>query len=75
MADNTPPSDAELIDELASIVSRTVDLIQLATTGPYTSRSAKKIAKRLRFMGKHKAVIPLPSFARRSGRFRERARD
>ena len=53
MADNTPPSDADTIDELASIVIRVSDLIQLATTGPYNSRSPKKIAKRLWDMNKH----------------------
>ena len=52
MADDTPPSDADIIDELASIVIRVSDLIQLATTGPYNSRSPKKIAKRLWRMGK-----------------------
>ena len=49
-----PASDADIIDELASIVIRVSDLIQLATTGPYNSRSPKKIAKRLRHMGKCK---------------------
>ena len=53
MADDTPPSDADLVDELASIVLRVSDLIQLATTGPYNSRSPKKIAKRLWDMNKH----------------------
>ncbi len=54
MADKIPPSDADIIDELASIVIRVSDLIQLATTGPYNSRSPKKIAERLRRMGKCK---------------------
>ncbi len=53
MADNTPLSYAHLVDELASIVIRVSDLIQLATTGPYNSRSPKKIAKRLWDMEKH----------------------
>ena len=54
MADKIPPSDADIIDEHASIVTRVSDLIQLATTGPYNSRSSKKIAERLRRMGKCK---------------------
>ena len=53
MADKIPPSDADIIDELASIVLRLSDLIQLSTTGPYNSRSPKKIAKRLWDMEKH----------------------
>ena len=59
MADNTPPSDADLVDELASIAIRVSDLIQLATTGPYNSRSQKKIAERLRRMGKCKEAEEL----------------
>ena len=54
MADNAPPSDADIIDELASIVLRLSELIQLATTGQYSSRSHKKIAERLGHMGKYK---------------------
>ena len=54
MADKIPPSDADLVDELASIVLRVSNLIKLATTGPYNSRSPKKIAERLRRMGKCK---------------------
>ena len=59
MADNVPPSDADIVDELASVVSRTVDLIQLASTGPYNSRSHKKIAKRLWDMNKLKEAQEL----------------
>ena len=53
MTDNTPPIDAAISDELASIVLRVSDLIQLATTGPYNSRSPRKIAKRLWDLDKH----------------------
>ena len=59
MADNTPLSDADIIDELASIVLRVSDLIQLATTGQYNSRGHKQIAKRLRRMGKQKEAKEL----------------
>ena len=54
MADKIPPSDDDIIDELTSIVLRVSDLMQLATTGPYNSLSSKKIAERLRRMGKCK---------------------
>ena len=75
LADSTPPSDADIIDELASIVVRVSDLIQLATTGPYNSRSPKKIAKRLWDMNKLKEAQELERlFARteelRSASFR-----
>ncbi len=59
MADDTPPSDTDIIDELASIVLRVSDLIQLATTGPYNSRGHKQIAKRLRDMGKQEEAKEL----------------
>ncbi len=59
MADNTPPSDDDIIDELTSIVLRVSDLIQLATTGPYNSRGHKKIAKRLRRVGKQEEAKEL----------------
>ena len=75
MADDTPPSDADIIDELASIVSRAVDLIQLATTGPYTSRSPKKIAKRLRRMGKHKEAKELEMLMARAEELRSTSSD
>ena len=59
MADDTLPSDADIVDELASIVLRVSDLIQLATTGPYNSRSTNKIAQRLRRMGKQEEAKEL----------------
>jgi len=59
LSGNTPPSDADVIDEHASIVTRVSDLIQLATTGQYNSRSPKKIAERLRRMGKHEEAKEL----------------
>ena len=59
MADNTPPSDTDIIDELTSIVLRVSDLMQLATTGPYNSISPKKIAERLQRMGKHEEAKEL----------------
>ncbi|MEK0326924.1 MAG: hypothetical protein QQN63_14600 [Nitrosopumilus sp.] len=43
MADKIPPSDADIIYEHASIVTRVSDLIQLATTGQYNSRGYKQI--------------------------------
>ena len=70
MADNTPPSDADIIDELASIVLRLSDLVQLATTGPYNSRSPKKIAERLRDMGKCKEAEEFETLAARAKELR-----
>ncbi len=59
MADDTPPSDADIIDELASIVSRTVDLMNLVTTGLDDTPDAKEIAERLRRMERHKEAQEL----------------
>ena len=59
MADDTPPSDAGIIEELASIVSRTVDLMNLVTTGLDDTPDAKEIAERLRRMERHKEAKEL----------------
>ncbi len=53
MSDNISPSDTDITNELASIVLRVSELIHLATTGLYNSRSPKKIAKRLWDLNKH----------------------
>jgi len=75
LADNTPPSDADIIDELASIVIRVSDLIQLATTGQYNSRSPKKIAERLRRMGKCKEADEFESLMARAEELKSAASD
>ncbi len=74
MTDNTP-SDADIIDELASIVLRVSDLIQLATTGPYNSRSTKKIAKRLWDMNKHKEAKELEMLVTRAEELKSASSD
>ena len=74
MTDNTP-SDADIIDELASIVLRVSDLIQLATTGPYNSRSTSKIAKRLWDMNKHIEAEEFETLAARAKELRSASSD
>ena len=74
MADSTP-SDADIIDELASIVLRVSDLIQLATTGPYNSRGHKKIAKRLRRMSKHEEAKELEMLIARAKELKSASSD
>jgi len=63
------------IDELASIVIRVSDLIQLATTGPYNSRSHKKIAKRLWDMNKLKEAQELERLFARAKELRSASSD
>ena len=75
MADSTPPSDADIIDELASIVLRVSDLIQLATTGPYNSRGTNKIAKRLRRMGKQEEAKELEMLIARAEELKSASSD
>ena len=75
MADNIPSSDADIIDELASVVLRVSDLIQLATTGPYNSRSHKKIAKRLWDMNKHIEAEEFETLAARAKELRSASSD
>ncbi len=75
MADSAPPSDADIIDELASIVLRVSDLVQLSTTGPSNSPSSKKIAKRLRRMGKHKEAKELEMLIARAEELKSASSD
>ena len=75
MADKISPSDADIIDELASIVLRLSDLIQLSTTGPYNSRSHKKIAERLRRMGKCKEADEFETLAARAEELKSASSD
>ncbi len=74
MTDNTP-SDADIIDELASIVLRVSDLIQLATTGPYNSRGTNKIAKRLGRMGKQEEAKELEMLIARAKELKSASSD
>ncbi len=75
MADNTPLSNTDITGEFASIVIRVSDLIQLATTGPYNSRSTSKIAKRLRRMGKHKEAKELETLIARAEELKSASSD
>ena len=58
MADSTP-SDADIIDELASIVTRVSDLMEQITTGLDDTPDAEEAAQRLRHMRKHKEADEL----------------
>ncbi len=75
MAENTPLSDTDITGELASIVIRVSDLIQLATTGPYNSRGHKKIARRLRRMGKGKEAKELEMLIARAEELKSASSD
>ncbi len=75
MADDTPPSDADIIDELASIVSRTVDLMNLVTTGLDDTPDAEEVAGRLRRMGKHEEAKELEMLVARAEELRSTSSD
>jgi len=75
MADKIPPSDDDVIDELTSIVLRLSDLVQLSTTGPSNSPSSKKIAKRLRRMGKCKEADEFETLIARAEELRSSSSD
>ncbi len=59
MADSTPPSDADIVDEFAAIVARVADLMKLTTTGPDDTPDAYEVTNRLRRMGKHEEAKEL----------------
>ena len=75
MADDTPSSDTDITGEFASIIERVSDLIELATTGPYNSRSPNKIAKRLRRMGKHEEAKELEMLIARAEELKSASSD
>jgi len=59
LADDTPPSDADIIDELASIVARVADLMKLTTTGPDDTPDAYEVTNRLRRMERYEEAEEL----------------
>ena len=66
MADNTPPSDADIVDELAAIVARAADLMELATTGLDDTPDAEEVAERLRRMERHEDAKELETLIARA---------
>ena len=66
MADDNPPSDADIIDELASIVARVADLMKFTTTGPNDIPDAHEVTNRLRHMRKHEEAKELETLIARA---------
>ena len=65
MADNLRPSDADITDELASTISRTIDLMELVTTNLDDTLDAAEIVKRFRRMKMYEEAQELETlFAR-----------
>ncbi len=75
MADDTPSSDADIIDELASIVARVADLMKLTTTGPDDTPDAYEVTNRLRRMGKHEEAKELEMLMARAEELRSTSPD
>ncbi len=75
MADNIPPSDADIVDELAAIVARVADLMKLTTTGPDDTPDAYEVTNRLRRMGKHKEAKELEMLMARAEELRSASSD
>ena len=75
MADDSPASGADIIDELASIVARVADLMKLTTTGPDVTPDAEEVAERLRCMGKHKEAKELEMLIARAKELKSASSD
>ena len=75
MADNTPPSDAEIIDELASIVARVAGLMEPTATGPDDTPDAYEVTNRLRRMDKHEEAKELEILIARAEELRSNSSD
>ncbi len=75
MADDTPPSDADIVDELASIVARVADLMKLTTTGPDDTPDTYEVTNRLWRMGKHEEAKELETLIARAEELRSASSD
>ncbi len=75
MADNIPPSDADIVDELAAIVARVADLMKLTTTGPDDTPDAYEVTNRLRRMGKHEEAKELEMLIARAEELKSASSD
>ncbi len=65
MADNLPPSDADIVDELASTISRTIDLMELVTINLDDTLDAADVVTRFRRMKMYEEAEELETlFAR-----------
>ncbi len=75
MADDTPLSNADIIDELASIVARVADLMGLTTTDPDDTPDASEVTNRLRRMGKQEEAKELEKLIARAEELKSASSD
>ncbi len=68
-------SYADIADELASIVSRMVPLMEFVTTGLNDTPDAEEVVKRLRRMKKHKQAKELEKLFARAEELRSASSD
>ncbi len=75
MADNLPPSDADIADELASTISRTIDLMELVTTNLDDTLDAAEIVERFRRMKMYEEAEELETLFARAEELRSASSD
>ena len=75
MADNSSLANAAIIDELASIIERVADLMELATSGLDDTPDAEEVAARLRRMDRHKDAEELEALVARAEELRSASSD
>ncbi len=75
MADNLPPSDADIADELASTISRTIDLMELVTTNLDETLDAAEVVTRFRRMKMYEEAEELETLFARAEELRSASSD
>ena len=75
MADNLPPSDADIADELASTISRTIDLMELVTTNLDDTLDAAEVVTRFRRMKMYEEAQELETLFARAEELRSASQE
>ena len=75
MTDNALPSGADIADELASTISRTIDLMELVTINLDDTLDAAEILKRFRCMKMYEEAEELETLFARAEELRSASLD
>ena len=75
MADKLPSSDADITDELASTISRTIDLMELVTINLDDTLDAAEVVTRFRRMKMYEEAEELETLFARAEELRSASSD
>jgi hypothetical protein len=75
LAKNLPPSDADIADELAPTISRTIDLMELVTTNLDDTLDAAEVVTRFRRMKMYEEAQELETLFARAEELRSASQE